>query len=159
MGSGRREHADLAEPLGRLLAGMGVHLLTGGGAGVMEAVSRAFAQVADRAGLVIGVLPAGREGYPNRWVEVPIATHLPLSGERGMDPLSRNHINVLSSAAIVTLPGGPGTLSETLLAMRYGRPVAAYLHAGGGLDGLPPDVQVFHRIAGVGDWLRHQLGG
>ena len=33
---------ELAEPLGRMLAAIGVHLLTGGGRGVMESVSRAF---------------------------------------------------------------------------------------------------------------------
>ena len=38
MGSGTTPHADLAIPLGRALARMGVHLLTGGGGGVMEAV-------------------------------------------------------------------------------------------------------------------------
>ena len=59
MGSGSAPHADLAGPLGRALAGMGVHLLTGGGAGVMESVSQAFIAVPGRAGLVIGILPAG----------------------------------------------------------------------------------------------------
>lgn len=59
MGSGSARHADLAEPLGRALARMGVHLLTGGGGGVMEAVSRAFHEVPGRTGMVIGVLPAG----------------------------------------------------------------------------------------------------
>ena len=57
MGSGTSEHAGLAEPLGEALACMGVHLLTGGGGGVMAAASRAFASVEGRAGLVIGVLP------------------------------------------------------------------------------------------------------
>ena len=59
MGSGSARHADLAGPLGRALARMGVHLLTGGGAGVMESVSRAFIAVPGREGLVIGILPAG----------------------------------------------------------------------------------------------------
>ena len=41
------------------MARMGVHLLTGGGGGVMEAVSRAFFETQGRRGLVIGILPAG----------------------------------------------------------------------------------------------------
>ncbi len=61
MGSGTNAHARLAVPLGRALARMGVHLLTGGGSGVMEAVSRAFHEASGREGLVIGVLPAGDE--------------------------------------------------------------------------------------------------
>lgn len=95
MGSGTEDHADQAEPLGRWLAGLGVHLLTGGGGGVMERVGHAFFETPGRRGLVIGIVPAGRasidprSGYPNRWVELPIRTHLPLTGDRGTDPRSR----------------------------------------------------------------------
>jgi len=91
MGSGTQEHADLAVPLGRWLASLEVHLLTGGGCGVMESVSRAFHEVQGRRGLVIGILPAASEenaamappGYPNPWVEIAIRTHLPWSGSVG----------------------------------------------------------------------------
>lgn len=87
----------------------------------MEAVSRAFHETAGRTGLVLGILPAGRgSGYPNRWVEIPVRTHLPLSGDRGREPMSRNHINVLTSDLVVALPGGAGTESEVALALEYG---------------------------------------
>lgn len=62
MGSGVRAHEELAVPLGRRLARLGVHLLTGGGSGVMESVSRGFAEVQERTGLVIGVLPFSQPG-------------------------------------------------------------------------------------------------
>lgn len=134
MGSGTHEHAYLAVPLGRWLATLDVHLLTGGGRGVMESVSRAFHEVQGRRGLVIGILPAASEenaakappGYPNPWVEIAIRTHLPWSGERGQAPLSRNHINVLTSDVMIILPGGPGTASEAALALRYGCPAIAF---------------------------------
>ncbi len=78
MGSGSDEQTDLAEPLGHLLARLQVHLLTGGGRGVMNAVSRAFARTPDRDGSVIGIIPcreddprSPRSGYPNEWVEIP----------------------------------------------------------------------------------------
>ena len=71
--------------------------------------------------------PKPKDGYPNRWVEIPVLTHLPLSGERGTEPMSRNHINVLSSDVIVALSGDAGTLSEVRLAVRYGRPVIAFV--------------------------------
>ena len=58
MGSSTQAFEDLAEPLGRWLASIGVHLLTGGGVGTMEAVSCAFVEVHPRHGLVVGVLPA-----------------------------------------------------------------------------------------------------
>jgi uncharacterized protein (TIGR00725 family) len=147
MGSGTAEHPRRSTRLGRWLAERGVHLLTGGGGGVMAAVSRAFHEVPGRRGLVLGILPAGerdgepRPGYPNPWVEVPIRTHLPLSGERGGEPLSRNHVNVLTSDVIVALPGGAGTASEVLLAGDYGRPLIAFLESADEIPGLPDGIE------------------
>ncbi len=147
MGSGSESHLPLCAELGRWLAGRQVHLLTGGGAGVMAAVSRAFRLVPERKGLVLGILPcgdveAGRPpaGYPNASVEIAIATHLPHSGAAGIDPLSRNHINVLTSDVIVALPGGAGTASEVALAVRYGRPIIVYLECDEGMAEISDDV-------------------
>jgi len=125
MGSGTEDHATLAAPLGRWIAQAGHHLLTGGGGGVMASVSAAFVAVEPRAGVSIGVLPGPdhRPGYPSPSVEIPIRTHLPLSGAMGTDARSRNHINVLTSDVVVALPGGEGTRSEVQLAVRYSRPV------------------------------------
>jgi len=137
MGSGDDAHEALAVPLGRRLARLGVHLLTGGGGGVMTSVSRAFAEVEDRAGLVVGVLPGIRDefagdghsrptpprGYPNPWVELSIRTHL---GKNYADADSRNHVNVLSSDVVVALPGSSGTTSEIALAVSYLRPVVLF---------------------------------
>ena len=167
MGSSTRAFEDLAEPLGRWLASIGVHLLTGGGVGTMEAVSRAFAQVRPREGLVVGVLPADlpdgiavpREGYPNAAVELAIFTHLPLSGITGTDPRSRNHINILSSDVVVVLPGNEGTESEMTLAVRYGRPVIAFFgdHE---VDWRPPEgVPVARTMAEVERFVRGALAG
>jgi len=79
-----------------------------------------------------------RGATPNPWVEVPIRTHLPLSGVDGTDPRSRNHINVLTADVVVALPGGDGTRSEVRLALRYGRPVVAFLGPAGLPHGWPP---------------------
>src|SRR5262245_5723332 len=92
---------------GKWLARFAIHLLTGGGAGVMEAVCQSLAEVPRslRRGWAIGVLPAEstgalKEGYPNRFVEIAIKTRL--HGRENVDgsgadaPLgihSRNHIN------------------------------------------------------------------
>ena len=143
MGSGTHPHGSRATPLGRWLASAGVHLLNGGGSGVMASVSAAFASVHPREGLIVGVLPGSEEqgqappGYPNPWVELAIRTHLPLRGSRGGEPLSRNHVNVLTADVIVALPGGAGTLSEVELALRYGRPVMAFVAAPTEIPGLP----------------------
>ena len=131
MGSGQDEHADLAEPIGELIAGSGCHLLTGGGRGTMTATARGFTRINPRAGLSIGILRGrgdGRPvaGYPNAFVEIPIQTHLDESGKEGTGPMSRNHINVLSPDLVVALPGGFGTQSEIELATRYGRRIIVH---------------------------------
>ena len=134
VGSGTLEHDDEARPVGELLADLGVNLLTGGGSGVMRAVSRAFIQRGGGRGICIGIIPCASEadrstpkpGYPNEFVELAIYTHLPYSGQQGTDDLSRNHINVLSADVIIALPGDAGTESEMWLAVRYGVPTVAY---------------------------------
>ena len=134
IGSGTDAHRDISVPLGKALAKRPLHLLTGGGQGVMAAVAEAFCSVSSRHGLSIGVLPASEPpneltpppGYPNRWIDLSIHTHLFERGERGAEPLSRNHINVLTADVIIALPGGAGTMTEIALARRYGKSVVAY---------------------------------
>lgn len=167
MGSSTQAFEDLAGPLGRWLASAGVHLLTGGGVGSMEAVSRAFAEARPRTGLVVGVLPADlpdgiavpRAGYPNPSVELAIFTHLPLSGITGTDPRSRNHINILSSDVVIVLPGSEGTRSEAELAVRYGKPAIAYFgdHP---VDWSPPEgVPVARTVEEVQQFVLGALAG
>jgi uncharacterized protein (TIGR00725 family) len=166
LGSGSAAHGERARALGSWLARQGVHLLTGGGRGVMEAVSQAFSEVPDRSGLVIGVLPCAEEGaafeprrgYPNPWVEVSVQTHLPLSGTRGQEPMSRNHINVLSSDVLVALPGGAGTASEVALALRYGRPVIAFVGCRDEIPDLPASVRAEGDLERVEEFVRAELG-
>lgn len=163
MGSGSEPHVARSIPLGHRLAAEGVHLLTGGGAGVMEAVSRAFFEVPGRAGLVLGVLPGdpssglAPRGYPNPWAEVAIRTHLPRTGAQGADPLSRNHINVLTADVIVALPGGAGTASEVALALAYGRPVIAFVDSPADIPGLPASVPVARELDEVVAFVRARI--
>ena len=80
IGSGDPDHGnpELSEAIGRLIAEMGYHLLTGGGRGVMADASRGFTSVPRRPGLALGIIPRSvtgdeeKEGYPNPWVELPI---------------------------------------------------------------------------------------
>ena len=94
----------LAEELGRAVAVSGWHLLCGGGSGVMEAACRGFVSVppSDR-GMTIGLLPSDRDGWANRYVEIPIAT--------GMGD-ARNAIIARAASAVVSVGGCSGTLSE-----------------------------------------------
>lgn len=165
LGSGTSEHPNKAAPLGSWLAQQDVHLLTGGGGGVMTSVSRAFSETLPRSGSVVGVLPGDPEsgepptGYPNPWVEIPIATHLPLSGERGMHAMSRNHINVLSGDVLIALPGGAGTASEIRLAVDYGRRVAVYVDSQEELPVVHPRIQLCETLDAVQSFVLDCLSG
>ncbi|MDP7478496.1 MAG: hypothetical protein QGI10_04455, partial [Vicinamibacterales bacterium] len=166
MGSGVDPNDTLARAVGGWVARQGFHLLTGGGEGVMAAVSKAFAAVTDRRGLVIGVLPSIEDdpgcsqpaGYPNRWVELAIRTHLPLSGASGTSLLSRNHINVLTADVVVALPGGPGTASEVQLATRYRRPCVALVADRSQIPGLPDQVVSVSTLEEVAAFVLEQVG-
>jgi predicted Rossmann-fold nucleotide-binding protein len=169
IGSGREADPQCAA-VGHLIATLGFDLLTGGGRGVMEAVTRAFFETSPRRGVTIGVVPArlhGLEwiedrtattvsyepppGYPNPWIELAIYTHLPDSGDEGTLRSSRNHINVLSADAIVAMPGRQGTESEVWLALQYGVPIVAY---GDHEDGPPHGITHAVTLDGVRAFLR-----
>ena len=130
----------------------------------MAAVSKSFHDTPNRRGLVIGILPSDeslvnpKDGYPNQWVEIPVQTHLPLSGEHCTQPLSRNHINVLTSDVVVALPGEAGTLSEVELAVMYERPVIAFIEADEEIPGLPDSVPIASSLEGVKSFVVAQLG-
>jgi uncharacterized protein (TIGR00725 family) len=131
---------EFPRDVGRWLAESGFHLLTGGGAGVMEAVSEGFCS-APHEGCCIGIIPAGKppEQYPNRWVEIPIFTHLKGANPRGAD--SRNHINIQTANAVVAFSGRGGTRAELelTLARKTPCPVVACLRANETIGGLDRD--------------------
>jgi uncharacterized protein (TIGR00725 family) len=162
MGSGSDEFEGLATPLGQLLARFEVNLLTGAGGGVMTSVSRAFTASPRACGICIGIVPCARiderarakDGYPNPFVELPIRTHLPYSGGLGQHDLSRNHINVLSSDAIVALPGGSGTASEVALAVKYRKPIVVFTTSAALVSHFDPSVPRVLDIADVEAFLR-----
>ena len=163
MGSGSKPHRERASLLGHWLALEGVHLLTGGGGGVMAAVSQAFYETSNRSGLIIGIIPCEegsvrpKSGYPNPWVEMPIFTHLSLSGIRGKELLSRNHINVLSSDVIIALPGSAGTGSEVALALSYQRAVVCYLESRDEIPELPAEIHICNSLEEVQEFVRAKL--
>lgn len=136
MGSGRELQSELAEPLGRALAGLPVNLLTGGGYGVMYSVSKGFTSIANRQGLSIGCIPMKEtpEGgyqpvsasYPNAFVEVPIYTPLGVFDKNDPDKVNRNYVNILTSDVVLALPGSGGTQQEVSLAMRFKKAVLLY---------------------------------
>jgi predicted Rossmann-fold nucleotide-binding protein len=145
-----KKHEGLAKEVGSLIAQLQFDLLTGGGGGLMKVVGQAFLdtkrEILDQnrpAGNLISILRAKdlpqltndgkriwKANADNGLGEIIIRTHLPLSGNRGSDPLSRDHINALTADLVVILPGGSGTLSELQLVREYGKDIMIYLGEG-----------------------------
>lgn len=134
MGSGTDPHEDFSISLGQWLGTTGHHLLTGAGQGVMLACARAFVETRRPPALSIGVVPtvvAGgqfepKPGYPNPFVDLTIVGPLGTFEPENPDRLTRNYINVLTSHAIVALPGEKGTRNEVQLAVRFGKPIILF---------------------------------
>ncbi len=130
IGSGKHANDQLCKETGKIISTFPVHLLTGGGQGVMRSVAESFCNKSNRKGMSIGIIPSDehntfhdKPGYPNEFVELAILTHLPKSGKEGVSSQSRNHIIIKSAKCIVALPGGFGTESEIELSKKYGKPL------------------------------------
>jgi len=114
--SGTKEGSEtwvLAEEVGRGLAEAGVAVVCGGGGGVMEAASRAAAEVG---GTVIGIVPSELVEDAN-----PFCSHVVATGIGH----ARNLAVVSSGEAVIAIGGEWGTLSEIGFARVIGREVVA----------------------------------
>jgi uncharacterized protein (TIGR00725 family) len=121
IGSGEENEAR-AEEVGRLLAGRGCTVVTGGLGEVMAAAARG-AKAAG--GTTLGVLPSERLADANDWIDYVVATGI---GH------ARNLAVVASGQAVIAIGGSWGTLAEIAFARRLGRPVVV-LEPGWQLEG------------------------
>ncbi len=134
MGSHENEWEEYADPVGDLLARRGFNLLTGAGGGVMTTVARSFTLVEERKGVSIGILPAvdykgqklDKEEYPNPHIEIPMITPLSAKAQSDAMPFSRNLVNVMTSKALIVLPGSHGTKTEVSLGIHYDKPMILF---------------------------------
>ncbi len=104
---------DLAREAGRLLAGRGHVVVTGGLGGVMAATAEG---VAEAGGTAVALLPGSSraDASPGHGIVIPT----------GLGEL-RNGLVVRSADAVLAIGGAWGTLSEIALAVRTGVPVFA----------------------------------
>jgi hypothetical protein len=123
-GAGRSdpELDALAADVGRLLAGHGAVVVTGGLSGVMEAAARA---AHDAGGQVLGILPGDRRDEANPYCTLVVATG---AGQ------ARNLAVAATGDVMIAIGPGWGTLSEVALAGKLGRPVVTL--RGRPLDGV-----------------------
>ncbi|MCB9983029.1 MAG: hypothetical protein H6861_05065 [Rhodospirillales bacterium] len=134
MGSHDEPWEEYARPVGELLARRGYHLMTGAGGGVMSAVCKAFQSVENRAGVALGIRPAvdykgeelSKEEFPNTYIDIPIITPLSAKAQSDAMPYSRNLVNVMSSKALIILPGSHGTRNEVSLGLMYEKPLMLF---------------------------------
>ncbi len=117
IGSGQEWEAA-AEEVGRLLAGRGCTVVTGGLGEVMAAAHRG-AKAAG--GTTIAVLPGESRSDANPWADHVVVTGI---GH------ARNLAVAASGDAVIAVGGSYGTTAEMALALRLGRRVVA-------LDGAP----------------------
>lgn len=101
----------LAESVGREIAARGAALVCGGLGGVMEAAARgAFEAGAE----VVGILPGPESASANPYVTIAVATNM---GH------ARNVIIAHTADALIAVEGEYGTLSETAIGLKLGKPV------------------------------------
>ncbi|WP_448206255.1 TIGR00725 family protein [Azospirillum sp. sgz302134] len=104
---------QLAERIGAELATLGLTVLCGGRAGVMEAVCKG---VAAKGGVSVGLLPGDDWDSGNAYVTIPVATGI---------GVARNAIIARAALCLIAIGGGNGTLSEIAYGLQFGRPVFA----------------------------------
>jgi uncharacterized protein (TIGR00725 family) len=161
IGSNRADQVldKLAEQVGRTIAAAGYGLVCGGLGGVMKAACRgAHAILGPGSGRIIGILPGPDKDAANEYVDVAIPTGL---------GYARNILVVLSADAVVAVGGATGTMSEIAHAWQHGRPICAFVPAGGWgarLAGETLDDKRGDRVHAVetsedlATWLRTTLG-
>lgn len=121
VGSGA-EHEANAEEVGRLLAGRGATVVTGGLGEVMAAAARG---AKGAGGTTVGILPGETRADANPWLDHVVVTGI---GH------GRNLAVVASGEAVIAVGGRYGTLAEIGFALTLGRPVVV-LEPGWRVDG------------------------
>jgi len=134
-----QEEYLLAAEVGSLIAARGLVLLCGGGSGIMEAAARGAHEAG---GLTIGILPgsSAEETPPNPFIDLPVFTGL---------SDARNAVNAKSSALVIAIGGGFGTLSEIALALKCRRPVIGLKTWAFSREDM--DLSLFHKAETVRD--------
>lgn len=111
---------SFAERIGELLAEKDIIVFTGGMDGVMELASKG---AKNRNGVTVGT-PGRTRTMSNKYVDIEVLTPI--------DVGDFIFAGILSCDAIITIPGGAGTLAEVCLAYRNKKPNVV-------IEGINPD--------------------
>jgi uncharacterized protein (TIGR00725 family) len=162
MGSRDDPWEELSTQIGKAIAYHDYHLLTGAGAGVMTAVAKAFTETEEREGVCIGIVPTSgydgsfvqRDVYPNPYIELPIITPLDPKVTSDTNPFSRNYVNVMTSHAMIILPGEHGTKNEASLGLMFKKPMILF-GPEYAFKGFPEQATRVEDIESVIEFLNH----
>lgn len=113
------ETLEAAAQIGLMVARHGMTLITGGGAGVMEA---ACLGAKNAGGITVGIIQSDRAEDANPHCSIVIPS--------GMGH-GRNILTVLSGDVIIALAGGAGTLTELGFSWIHGKPILTLAGHGG----------------------------
>lgn len=116
----RAKICEIAVKLGELLAEKGAVVFTGGMDGVMELASKGAKNMG---GITVGT-PGRIRGMSNKYIDIEVLTPIDVG-----DFL---FAGILSCDAIITIPGGAGTLAEVCMAYRNKKPNII-------IEGIDPD--------------------
>lgn len=116
----REKISSFAERIGELLAEKGAVVFTGGMDGVMELASRG---AKNKNGITVGT-PGRARNMSNSYVDIEVLTPI--------DVGDFVFAGILSCDAIITIPGGAGTLAEVCMAYRNKKPNII-------IEGINPD--------------------
>ncbi|MBI5538040.1 MAG: TIGR00725 family protein [Deltaproteobacteria bacterium] len=116
--------AEAAELVGQLLGKLRCTVISGGGKGIMLAVSRGARQAG---ALTIGILPGADMAWGNGELDVVIPSGI---------GYARNLTNVLAADLVIAIGGGSGTLNEMAFAWMHNKPMVALTGFGGWADRL-----------------------
>ena len=111
---------EFAGKIGELLAERGVIIFTGGMDGVMELASKG---AKNKNGITVGT-PGRTRNMSNKYVDIEVLTPI--------DVGDFIFAGILSCDAIITIPGGAGTLAEVCMAYRNKKPNVI-------IEGINPD--------------------
>lgn len=111
--------------VGRGIAEMGLPLICGGRAGVMQAACRGASEAG---GVAIGLLPGDDPAAANPYASVVVASGI---GD------ARNAVIARAALCLVAIGNNFGTLSEVALGRQFGKLVIG-LEGAAGLDGVVP---------------------
>ncbi len=111
VGKEDKELNQLAQEVGRLIAGRGAILVCGGLGGIMHAVA---CGAKEAGGTTVGILPGPDRVGASKCIDIAIPTDM---------AHARNALVVRAGDGVIAIGAGYGTLSEIGLALKMGKPV------------------------------------